>query len=118
MPTPNPFPLDIVNKVNSPELEAYFLQFGPEHYESAQDLNKIKQALNYLYENMGSGSPSSSFNKTIRWNGTETDVPEGFNGTAFNLSRTEFATYTVTGTTLVIDPADADQYDIILLTSD
>jgi hypothetical protein len=118
MPTPNPFPLDIVNKVNSPELEAYFLQFGPELYESAQDLNKIKQALNYLHENMGSGGSSSSFNKTIRWDGVGTDVPAGFNGTAFNFSRTEFAAYTVTDTTLVLDPADADQYDIILLTSD
>jgi hypothetical protein len=118
MPTPNPFPLDIANKVNSPELEAYFLQFGPERYESAQDLNKIKQALNYLYENMGGGGGSTSFNKTIRWDGVGTDVPAGFSGTAFNFSRTEFASYTVTDTTLVLNPADADQYDIILLTSD
>lgn len=49
---PNPFPLDIVDKVNSPELLSYFQQFGEDGYVSAEDANKYKQALNYLYANI------------------------------------------------------------------
>jgi hypothetical protein len=54
MPT-NPFPLDIIEKINSPELLAFFEQFGEENYLSAEEINLIFAALNYLYTNGGGG---------------------------------------------------------------
>ena len=51
MPTANPFPLQIVEKVNSPELQAALQQFGHDKYADAEDFNKIITAINYLYEN-------------------------------------------------------------------
>lgn len=53
--TPNPFPLNIVPKVNSPELQAWLLQFGPDKYADALDFVKIVNALNYIYETLGGG---------------------------------------------------------------
>jgi nitrogen fixation protein len=55
MSTTNPFPLNIVLKVNSPELVAALAQFGPDKYADANDFKIIIDALNYLYDNMGSG---------------------------------------------------------------
>jgi hypothetical protein len=60
---PSPFPLTITNKVNSPELLAYLLQFGSEHYLSAEDINMIIAALNYLHQNTGSGIQSVTGNQ-------------------------------------------------------
>lgn len=54
-PTPNPFPLTIPEKINSPALLAYFQQFGIENYLSAEEINQIVQALKWLQENGGSG---------------------------------------------------------------
>jgi hypothetical protein len=51
MPTSNPFPLNIVDKINSPALLAWFQQFGEEGYLSAFEINKIVKALEYLNEN-------------------------------------------------------------------
>jgi hypothetical protein len=56
MPVINPFPLNIPNKVNSPELLAFFQQFGIDKYLSAEEINKISIALQFLYENLGGGS--------------------------------------------------------------
>lgn len=58
---PNPFPLDVTLKVNSPQLLAFLAQFGEAKFASAEDFNKIFQALNYLYVNLGSGAGSSLF---------------------------------------------------------
>lgn len=54
MSTPNPFPLQIVDKVNSPELLAALAQFGSDKYADGVDINEVKQALNFLYEALGS----------------------------------------------------------------
>lgn len=60
--TPNPFPLEIVEKVNSPELLAFLQQFGHDKYADADDINKILQALQFIYENLG-GSAISDLTK-------------------------------------------------------
>ena len=60
MPTDNPFPLNIPAKVNSPELLAFFQQFGIDKYLSAEEINKLVQAAQFLYENIGGGSLSVS----------------------------------------------------------
>ncbi len=59
MPTNSPFPLDIVPKVNSPELEAWFLQFGFQFYLSAEEIGLMIQGMQYLYENI---DPTSNDN--------------------------------------------------------
>ena len=53
MSTINPFPLNIVNKVNNPQLEALLAQYGHQLYADAIDLNKIIQGLKYLSEITG-----------------------------------------------------------------
>ncbi|WP_298119338.1 hypothetical protein [Flavobacterium sp.] len=58
---PNPFPLNITPKVNSPQLLAWLAQYGDDKYADSEFFNKIVQALNYLYENLGSGGGSSLF---------------------------------------------------------
>jgi len=60
MPTPNPYPLNIPAKVNSPELLAWFQQFGIDKYLSAEEINKMSAALQFLYENLGGGALSQS----------------------------------------------------------
>lgn len=57
MATDNPFPLDIVEKVNTPEIAAALAQFGEDKLAAAADFNKIVQALNYLNENLGGDVP-------------------------------------------------------------
>jgi hypothetical protein len=52
MPVVNPFPLNIPLKVNSPELLAFFQQYGIDKYLSAEEINKIKLGLDFLYENV------------------------------------------------------------------
>lgn len=52
MPTPSPFPLNIISKVDSPELVAALAQFGRDKYLNAEDIELIIQALNYLNENL------------------------------------------------------------------
>ncbi len=52
MPVLNPFPLNIPLKVNSPELLAFFQQYGIDKYLSAEEINKIKLGLDFLYENV------------------------------------------------------------------
>lgn len=66
MPTPNPFPLAIVNKVNSPELLAFLQQFGHDKYADATDINKILQALQFIYENLGGAAISDLTKFTVR----------------------------------------------------
>lgn len=60
MPTNNPFPLNIPQKVNSPELLAFFQQFGLDKYLSAEEINKLVQAAQYLYENVGVDTPNQN----------------------------------------------------------
>ena len=64
MPTTNPFPLNILEKTNSPDLLAFLQQFGKEHYLDADDINLIVTAINYLHENMSSGGGGSDTNAT------------------------------------------------------
>jgi len=52
--TLNPFPINFVTKVNSPELEAIFAQNGKQTYVDAEEINNFFTALNYLYENIPS----------------------------------------------------------------
>lgn len=49
-------PLDFPDKVNSPELEAFFEQFGLSRYISAPEFNKVRDAINelFLYSDVGS----------------------------------------------------------------
>lgn len=66
MPTPNPFPLEIVEKVNSPELLAFLQQFGHDKYADAEDVNTIVQALQFIYENLGGTAISDLTKFTAR----------------------------------------------------
>lgn len=43
-------PIDWEDKVNSPELLAYLQQFGYKTYLSAEEINQIKEAINFLYK--------------------------------------------------------------------
>jgi hypothetical protein len=60
---------------------------------------------------------NGGFNKVLQWNGSTVTVNAGYAGTVFNLSRTAFVNYTVAGTTLTINGADADTGDILQFTS-
>ena len=55
MSTPNPFPLNISEKENNPRLLAYLQQFGDQSYLTAEEINQIVQALNWLKDNGGGG---------------------------------------------------------------
>jgi len=55
MPIDDPFPLEIAEKVNSPHLLAWFQQFGESGYLSAEEINKMIVALEYLKENLSGG---------------------------------------------------------------
>jgi hypothetical protein len=96
--TPNPFPLQIVEKVNSPDLLAFLQQFGYDKYADAVDINKIVQALQFIYENLG-GSAISDLTKftvrpTINISGTAVLVSTGswlINGVSYN--QTEGASF-------------------------
>jgi hypothetical protein len=37
------------DKINSPELEAYFQQFGAKYYLSAEQINELRDAMNAIY---------------------------------------------------------------------
>lgn len=52
MPVDSPFPLAIQEKINLPELVAFFAQFGEQFYLSAEDINLMIQGMQYLYENI------------------------------------------------------------------
>lgn len=60
---------------------------------------------------------NGGFNKVLQWGGSTVTVNAGYAGTVFNLSRTAFVNYTVAGTTLTINGADADTGDILQFTS-
>ena len=62
-------------------------------------------------------SASDGFSKPIIWNGGVITVPTGYTGSVLNLSRQSLASYNLVGGNLTINPADADNGDILLLTS-
>ena len=62
----NPFPLNIVPKVNSPDLIASLQQFGHQAYADADDINKLLDALQFLYEILGSPGGSSALTPFYR----------------------------------------------------
>lgn len=126
---PNPFPLNISNKVNSPELLAFFQQFGIESYLSAEEINKLRDGLNYLYENSGSIAPEINRLLTVgdiyRNPGTNTFVYNiGFSGyinelivanvVAFNITPSEASPGKKRGDSVVLN---ADN-DILLVEGD
>lgn len=45
------FPISWEDKINSPQLLAFFQQFGHKSYLSAEEINLIRDALNYLHSN-------------------------------------------------------------------
>lgn len=49
-------PIDWADKVNSPELLAFLEQFGDEHYLSAEEINELKNKLNFLINKEPEGS--------------------------------------------------------------
>ena len=60
----------------------------------------------------------AGFNTIIQWNGTDTvTVPLGYSGTLWNMSRSNFSTYSVVGTDLTITGGTAEAGDIIQFTS-
>lgn len=42
-------PLNWPNKENSPELEAYFKQFGKKYYFTAEEINELRDSMNQMY---------------------------------------------------------------------
>ncbi len=58
-PTPNPYPLNIPEKQDSWERLQLLLNVPDEFKLSAAEFNKMVQALNWLKENLGSGSSTS-----------------------------------------------------------
>lgn len=52
----NPFPLDFVRKENSPDLLAWFQQFGKQGYISAEDANQFYDAIIFLFQNLVIGN--------------------------------------------------------------
>lgn len=50
------FPINWQDKVNSPQLLAFLQQFGEQSYLSAEEINQIRDALNYLSNLSGVGS--------------------------------------------------------------
>lgn len=54
MPTVS-FPLDIVRKINSPELLAILQQYGHQVYADAEDINLIIDAIDQLASEIGYG---------------------------------------------------------------
>jgi hypothetical protein len=86
----NPFPLNIPSKVNSPELLAWFQQFDIDRYLSAEEINKIVNGLQFLYENIGGGSLAVSGITTL---GTITiDGDEvTFSGFAWKIAGVDYA---------------------------
>lgn len=89
----NPFPLNIPQKVNTPELLAFFQQFGLDKYLSAEEINKMIQALNYLYQNMGSGGSMNQNNKVrevfIGFANNRTERDNLLNNTSMNVAADE-----------------------------
>ena len=99
MPVSNPFPLNIQDKVNSPELLAWLQQFGEEKYLPAENLNKIIQALNYLHENLGSSAIPT----------LDTVLNEG-NESTKNAKIGELSLYDITNLKYATISIDDDQY--------
>ncbi len=94
-------------------------------------VNKIVSLGGFIYQNItgANGDPTleidwakqpvstTSFNKILQWDGTSTiPVPNGYSGTVYNQSTTQFCTYSVSGTILTIT-GNASGGDILQLTS-
>lgn len=90
MPEANPFPLNIPQKVNSPELLAFFQQFGLDKYLSAEEINKITSALTFLFENIGGGSLAVSGITTLGTIAIDGDQVT-FSGFAWKIAGTDYA---------------------------
>lgn len=51
------FPITFQDKIDSPELAAYFLQFGDQHYYTSEQINLVRDALNELNSRNPEGLP-------------------------------------------------------------
>ncbi len=79
----NPFPLNIATKENHPALLAWFLQFGTSKYVSAEDINKIVAALNYLKDSLATGEPVNG--DTVMVYDVTTDSQQTLNTALLNI---------------------------------
>ncbi len=78
MPIPDPFPLNISEKQNSPQLLAWFeSMFGTELYLSAEEINKMVLALMWLKENIGAGGGVTSMQQMFNLLDENLDVTDG-----------------------------------------
>lgn len=67
MPTPNPFPLNIGPKEDTWEKLQTLQHIDPRFKYNAQEWNKVKQALDYLYENIGGGAgPDTDVTRIVK----------------------------------------------------
>lgn len=71
----NIFPINWGNKINSPDLLAYFQQFGDEHFITAEQINQVTEALNSLNTRVSNNS-----------DGLKTNAGFSVVGNAFNLN--------------------------------
>ncbi|GAB3708514.1 hypothetical protein [Flavobacterium koreense] len=85
MSVTNPFPLNITLKVDSPQLLAFLAQFGESKFASASDFNKIFQALDYLYENMGSGGSALFLGDFVSVEALQAEHPSPVAGNTANI---------------------------------
>lgn len=84
-PVVNPFPLNIVRKENSPFLLAWLQQFGRKWYADADDLNKIIDAVQYVYENMNNDAGPVPDGDSIMVYDVTTDSQETLNNALINI---------------------------------
>lgn len=63
------FPISWEDKINSPQLLAFFQQFGYKSYLSAEEINLIRDALNYLHSNNNSSGNNQNLDQVLETGG-------------------------------------------------
>lgn len=63
------FPISWEDKTNSPQLLAFFQQFGHKSYLSAEEINLIRDALNYLHSNNNSSGNNQNLDQVLETGG-------------------------------------------------
>lgn len=114
MPTPNPFPLNIDEKQDTWARLQLLANVDPEYKLIADEFNKIMQALNYLYENSGTGgSGTGEVRIDYAWfyPPNESDPQVVVNGQEFRGFTSATKKHYVTGIV-----TDAENFDLEILT--